>query len=199
MPCKLDLCSSFWIRRPLLTTLDRSSTCQPDRDVMRPPFSRGTILTLAVWNPDPPFFRMRAHPPTTHRAQASPVRRPQPRAGCVSTDRGNAGRRETTPLAPSRRRRPGSKNQTATALRRTPPNWGCQWRLRSRQQSCEPVLHRWNQLLPPARTGVRFQANPPEMSRKAVAQRGPVLRLLDSEDQRNPKKRIAVNPSFEGA
>src|SRR5258708_2090130 len=64
--------------------------------------------------------RIDAHPRTTHQVQASPVRRPKSRAGCVSMDRWDARTRDTSPRSPSAHPRPASRNQPATAPRRRP-------------------------------------------------------------------------------
>jgi hypothetical protein len=117
--------------------------------------------------------RISAHPPTTPQVRASPVQRPTPRAGCVSTDRGNASRRETTPLPPSTHPQPGSRTQPTTARRRISPPSGRQVPAEEPLRVLRCCVERMESLLPLARIRARVQANPREMSRKAVAQEIP--------------------------
>jgi len=140
------------------------------------------------------------HAANTHvQVRSSPVRRPKPRAGCVSTDRWDARRRDTSPLPPPSHPRPVSRSQPATALRRPPqsnerrplPEEGPSLVLRSHVEQVES--------LPPlVRIRVRLLANPPEMSRKAVAQELPFLGYRYSEDIETLKSRLR-EPLFRGA
>jgi hypothetical protein len=141
--------------------------------------------------------RTGAHRLTTRRVRASRVRRPKPRAECGSRDRGSARRLRTTPRPPSPHPRPVSRNQPITALRRMPPPSGRQ--VPAGEPLRVPRCHvaRMESLLPLARTGARFLANPPEMSRKAVARVVPFSGYRHLENIETLKSRFG-EPLFRG-
>src|SRR5580658_1757130 len=98
------------------------------------------------------------------------VRRLKLRAGRASRDRWHATGLDIAPQQLSARPRPASTNQAATALRSKPPPLpGC---LRSEEAASavrQSPVEQPESLLPLALTRVRFPANPPGMSQKAVA------------------------------
>src|SRR5712691_3868417 len=107
--------------------------------------------------------------------------------------------RDTAPRQPSAHPRLVSTNQPATAWRRR-PRPPAEWPVPAEAppavlQSCSA---RVESLLRLARIRARFQANLPEMSRKAVAQEVPSLGYRCSEHIETPKSGLR-EPLFRGA
>lgn len=144
------------------------------------------------------FARTGAHLRTTPQARASPVRRPKPRAGCVSTDRGNARTRGISQPAQATRPQVVSRNRRATAQ---PPPWPSIAEPGVPEEASSGVLQSHIERLgsppPLARIRARFLANPPEMSRKAVAQLVPFSGYRYSEDFETLKSGL-LEPLFRG-
>jgi hypothetical protein len=146
--------------------------------------------------------RIDAHPRKTLQVRASLVRRPKPRAGCASKDRQDGDRqdaivRDTTPRPPSIHPRPVSRNQQATTRRcPRPPIAGRP--IQAPAEAPSRVLKWLESRLPIARIRALFQANPPEMSRKAVAREVPLSGYLSSERIETPRSGLR-EPLFRGA
>src|SRR5437868_6973475 len=102
------------------------------------------------------------------------ARRRAPRARHVSMDRGNARVRGIPQPVPAKHPRLVSRDQPRAAPRRPWPSIAephLPEKAWTGRLQC--LLEKSELLLPLAGTGVRFLANPPEMSRKAVAQEVP--------------------------
>jgi hypothetical protein len=118
--------------------------------------------------------RTGGRPRTRHQVRALPEQPPKLQARCVSMDRGNGRMRGISQPPPATRPRLGSTNLPEAAPRRSwpliegpcGPEEASSGSLRCHVEPLEP-------LLPRAGIRVRFPANPPEMSRKAVAQEIP--------------------------